>query len=391
MIILFQWTLFRLVTSVFATLISYNYPLTDLEKAIHLVPIKFLDSYWLERAWLSPWLRWDAVWYQRIVENGYNAINGTAQFHPLYSAAASILHALGLHPLLALLMVSSASSLAFLFVYNRLAQIDLTGMDAHFSMLMMLLAPAAFVLFAPYSEALFLLCAACTFYWARRRRWWLAALAGGLATLTRQQGLLLLLPIAYEMWEESAHSWKRVCAGFYKYLSIGVFPLCYALWIGYRSIFIGDTYFTFRSVKQFIYSWLISPSAIEVVPQQSFTWPWRAIWLALQKLILQPDIDIWVNCILAIVFLFMLGLAWKNMNPTYRIYAILVVLVSFSYYTGPIHPYMGLPRHLLLAFPVFIYSAPVINRPILRPIVLTLLGIGYFLQLFLYCLEAWVA
>ena len=275
-------------------------------------------------------------------------------------------------------------------MYHRLAQIDLKDVDARFSILLMLLAPTAFVLFAPYSEALFLLCAACTFYWARQRRWWLAALTGGLATLTRQQGLLLLFPVAYEMWEESTYSWKRLQTGWYKYLSIGVFPLCYALWIGYRTIFLGDINFTFGSIQRFIYSWLISPSAVEVVPQQSFTWPWRAIWFALQKLIAQPDVDIWVTFILAIIFLILLSLAWKTMRPAYRIYAILVTLVSFSYYTGPFHPYMGLPRHLLLAIPVFIYSAPVINRPILRPIALTLLGIGYFLQLFLYCLEAWV-
>jgi hypothetical protein len=335
-------------------------------------------------------LRWDAVWYQRIVENGYNAINGTAQFHPLYPATASIFYALGLHPLLSLLLVSSASSLAFLFVYHRLTRIDLKDLDARFSLLLILLAPAAFVIFAPYSEALFLLCAAFTLYWARQRRWWLAALAGGLATLTRQQGLLLLFPVAYEMWEESTHSWKLLRAGWYKYLSIGVLPLCYALWIGYRTIFLGEANFSFSSIQRFIYSWLITPSAVEVVPQQSFTWPWRAIWFALQKLISQPDVDIWMNCILAIIFLILLGLAWKTMRPAYRIYAILVTLISFSYYTGPFHPYMGLPRHLLLAIPVFIYSAPVINRPILRPIALTLLGIANFLQLFLFCLEAWV-
>lgn len=390
MLILLHWTLFRLVTSVFAALISSRHPLTDLEKAVGLFPINVLNRGWLERACLSPWLRWDAAWYQRIVENGYDALDGTAQFHPLFPALASLFHRLGFHPLLSLLLVSSASSLAFLYIFYRLARLDLSAVDARFSMKLMLLAPAAFVLFAPYSEGLFLLCAASSFYWARRQRWWLAAVAGGLATLTRQQGLLLIFPIVWEMWADSGACWRYFRAGWRKYLSLGFIPLSYALWIGYRSIILEETSLAFRTVHQFIYSWLISPSAVEVVPQQSFTWPWRAIWLAIQKLSGQPDVDIWVNCFLAGIFICLLGLAWKNMKPTYRVYAILVALVSFSYHTGPFHPYMGLPRHLMLAIPVFISAAPAINRPIVRPLTLTLLGIAYFLQLFLYALEAWV-
>ena len=42
------------------------------------------------------------------------------------------------------------------------------------------------------------------------------------------------------------------------------------------------------------------------------------------------------------------------MTISYRIYSLTMTWLAFSYYTGPYYPYMGLPRHLLLAFPVFI-------------------------------------
>jgi hypothetical protein len=79
------------------------------------------------------------------------------------------------------------------------------------------------------------------------------------------------------------------------------------------------------------------------------------------------------------------------MRTAYRLFTVLIILVSFSYYTGPIHPYMGLPRHLLLAFPIFISATPRINRPILGPLFITLCSVVYLILMFLFSLEAWVA
>ena len=41
----------------------------------------------------------------------------------------------------------------------------------------------------------------------RRRRWLFAGLAGALATLTRQQGIVLALPLAWELWVLEGHRW----------------------------------------------------------------------------------------------------------------------------------------------------------------------------------------
>ena len=62
-------------------------------------------------------------------------------------------------------------------------------------------------------------------------------------------------------------------------------------------------------------------------------------------------------------FLLILALAWRYMRPSYRIYALAITLLAFSYHTGPLYPYMGLPRHLLLAFPVFIGLGARLRHP----------------------------
>jgi hypothetical protein len=39
---------------------------------------------------------------------------------------------------------------------------------------------------------------------------------------------------------------------------------------------------------------------------------------------------------------------------SYRLYCAAILLISLSFYAGDIDPFLALPRHLLLAFPVFI-------------------------------------
>jgi presenilin-like A22 family membrane protease len=73
------------------------------------------------------------------------------------------------------------------------------------------------------------------------------------------------------------------------------------------------------------------------------------------------DIDLLINLIVAVIFIFLVVLSWQQLRISYRIYVAAITLISFSYYTGPIHPYMGLPRHLFLAFPVFIGMAPLLQ------------------------------
>ena len=388
---LFLWITFRLTTSIIAAYASALRPLTTLEQSISLLPPSLPLSSWLERVTLSPWLRWDAHWYLRIVEHGYTAADGTAQFHPLYPWLAKIAAATGIHPLFSLLLVGSIAGLGFLAVFHRLAQLDLSIADARFSLLGMALAPTAFILFAPYAEGLFLLCAAGAFFLARKQRWWPASMAAGLASLTRQQGLFLLLPLAFLLWENYGRSWGQLRQNWGKFLSLITIPASYAAWIVYRSIALGDNPVVSGNWQSLIYSFFISPSAVEVVPEQSFIWPWKAMGIALYKLAAEPDLDIWVNIILAIIFLSLLIFSWRTMKPEYRIYSVIIFLVSFSYYTGRVHPYMGLPRHLLLAFPVFIFISPRLNRAIIRPVYLSLMGIIYFFLIYLYVLEAWVA
>jgi hypothetical protein len=314
--------------------------------------------------------------------------DGTAQFHPLLAWLATPLGWLTGNALLGLLIVSSLASALTLIVFGRLARLDLPPPAAYTAMLLMLFSPPSWVLFAPYTEPLFLLCAVLCLLWARRQRWWLAGLAGALATLTRQQGLFLLLPLAWELWEATGRSPRRALAAWRDWLALGLIPLGLLIWLLYRAIALGDLQANFADPQALIFSLLISPSSSMVVPEQRFLPPWQALWQALQIVSHAPTVDLLVDLTLGAAWLILLAVAWRGMRTSYRIYTVVIALVSFGYYTGPFYPYMGLPRHLMLAFPVYIGLARVI-QPRLRPLVIFGGILGMLFLLLLYIFEAW--
>jgi Gpi18-like mannosyltransferase len=384
------WAILRLLTSIFTAFASSIKPIQPLEVRVSLFPPSSPITQWLERVFLSPWLRWDAEWYLRIVTQGYSASDGTAQFHPLYPWLAVPLAKIGIAPLLSLLIISSLAGAALLYTFHRLAEKDLSSADASHALIFFAFAPPAFILFAPYPEALFLLFAVLCLFYARRNSWWLSALMGGLATLTRQQGIFLLVPLSWELWQHSQKGLENRRKVWRNWLSLILIPAGYLLWLAYRANFLSDMPVGWSNFQEFIYSFLISSSASQVVQVQEFLWPWQALYLAISKLLAQPDVDIWVNLITGGLFILLLVLTWKHLRMSYRLYSLVITWISFSYYTGPVHPYMGLPRHLLLAFPVFIGLAALVHKPWSRLMVVGFSVVGACFLMGLYVLHAWV-
>lgn len=388
--ILGLWLILRIVTSLWVAYLSALRPLTIHEQQFQLWPPLSPFTRWLERVLLDPWLRWDVNYYVRIIEQGYRVDDGTAQFHPLLPwLATPVAQATG-QPILGLLLVTSIAGVLLLLCYERLARLDLDPEQARTSTLLFLFFPSAIVLFAPYTEALFLLWAVLCFWFARKQAWWLAGLAGALATLTRQQGIFLVIPLAWELWEAAGRRPRRALAAWHTWLSLGIIPAALLAWMLYRAVALGDLHPSLSDPRMLIYGLLVSPSANKVVPIQAFVWPWQALWWALDIFIQKPTIDLAVDLLLGGIFLGLLALAWRAMRPSYRLYALAITLVSFGYYTGPKYPYMGLPRHLLLAFPVFIGLGSLIRQSRVRQAYIVggaTLMIGL---LFLFALEAWV-
>jgi hypothetical protein len=384
------WLVLRIATLAWAAAISALAPFQPIERAIAAWPPSAPLSDWLFRLLAAPLSRRDVSFFEQIVADGYRLDNGTAQFHPLLSWLAMPLHWLGMPPLVALIMVGSLAGLGCLLAFEHLARLDYEPDMARRATLLLAFSPMAFVLFVPYTEGLFLLWAILCLRWARRGEWWLAGLAGALATLTRQQGVFLLLPLAWELFAYAGHRPRQMLRNWRNWSALSLIPAGLLLWMVYRAVALNDLRADWSDPQALIYSLLISPSAAQVVPNQAFLPPWEALWLALAKFARAPEFSLGVDLFLGFGFLIMLGLAWPRMRTSYRLYSLLIVLVSFAYHTGSFFPYMGLPRHLLLAFPVFIGLAPLVERR--RPMLIAVGsgGLGMIFMLTLYLLRAWV-
>jgi hypothetical protein len=384
------WILLRVLTSAVALVPSIlirkvHAEFSPVELNIPVWPPSTPVTTWLDRVLVQPWFRWDAKYYIWGTSRGFSIEDGSASFHPLLPLLAKPIFYLTGSPLFALLFVSTIATLALYFCFYRLARLDLENDDVAWrATLLFVVFPVSYVFYAPYTESTFLLFAVLLFYFARKQRWVLAALCGALATLARQQGLFLMVPLLMELWYGKER--KPLV-----YSSVLLIPIAYGLWVLYRTFALADSYPDFSSIQGLIYSTLISRSAHQVVAEQAFLFPLHALYLGFVKLWRDHNAAIVTDMLLGIMMIILTILSWRHLRNTYRVYVLIIVVVSFGYHTGMevSSAYMGLPRHLLLAFPVFIGLAPRVTPYAMNKFFKLGLG-GLLLLTFFHCLRVWV-
>lgn len=156
----------------------------------------------LDQGFFDIWVHWDARHFLEVAAFGYTdpATDPNAPaFFPLYPLTVGALDGLGLPPVPAAMIVSTAATwVACIFLY-LLAEEDEGEGAGRAAVLYMLVFPTAVFLVAPYSEALFLAGAVPAFYFARRGEWSRAVLPTAVATATRAAGIFLIVGLAFEL------------------------------------------------------------------------------------------------------------------------------------------------------------------------------------------------
>jgi hypothetical protein len=345
----------RLVFGVVALVISGFFPRMALELQIPLTPGTAPFGVWLQRAFLIPWMRYDAWLYFEIVEQGYLPNSNTANFHPLYPLLAALTTPLvGGNIVLALLLISTLASIALCVLFARYVERFYDAALANRAAWLLLLVPPGFILLAPYTESTFLVLAVGALLAMRVERWWLAGLLAGLATLTRQQGVALELPLAWGLLV--AFRARRV--RWWDGAALALVPLSYGAFVVYRAIVIGDldSLAQAHGPVDILHKVLVSRSGI--VAGQRIAWPWELLFDQIALIRTSATnyhltIDLLVGWLLIAVVL--LGL--RGMHMLERLYSLAIVLLALCYYIGDINPYMALPRHIMLAFPLYITLA----------------------------------
>lgn len=379
----------RVMLTVWVLPISTTFPQTDFERQVSPQFGQAPVQIWLQRIAVAPWARYDAEHYASIVESGYREPM-TAAFHPLYPLLARpIAWLLGGNTLLALLLVSTGATIVLFALFLRyVAQVH--GDIAQPALWLLVALPPSMMMLAPYNEGLFLALAVGCFLALQHERWWLAGLLGGLAALTRQQGLALVLPLA---WAVLA-AWRGGRAHWWHMAVVGLIPLGYALVVGYRAVTLGDLAVLTQAQgpAEFIRNLLVSPKSEAVVVGQRIAWPWEAPVAQIGLIIADPGrYELIIDLLLGMAGVLVVLLGLSSMTWSERLYALTIVLLTLCYYNGSVRPCLSMPRHMLLAFPICIALARwTAQRPILRASVFTAMLLVNFFLFAGYVRHGWI-
>jgi Gpi18-like mannosyltransferase len=256
-------------------------------------------------ALLTSWNHQEVTSDLHIAEYGYRTRADLA-FFPLFPwLVAAISHCLGSWSyLLVGTLISNVALLGTLLIIYQLI-VDAVGDDiAQRTLLYLCIFPTAFAFFISYDEALYALLVVGTFLALQRQSWWLAGLVGSLATLTRFDGILLVIPYLCELWVQRRCADHYLCALLRALPPVVLIPL-------------GTTIYA-------IYCWRVFGDPLAFAKVSGFCphvpWPWQSIWQVLSKLFwllpfgsaAQANLLLNVGATLGFTLLTILG--WRSMR-----------------------------------------------------------------------------
>jgi hypothetical protein len=326
---------------------------------------------------LTPWLRFDALWFLKTALDGYDLAEPSIHHLPLYPLLTRLLHEIiGGHVALSALIISNVALILALGYVYRLVWLDDEKSIARRSTIYLAIFPTAFFYLIGYAESLFLLGSVSAFYYARQRAWFRAGLLGGISALARPQGVLILLPLALEFWQQEGACWRRQ---WFKALPLFLIPLGVTLYALYVHVTLGLPV----ALDADMAYWRM---------QGGVGIPGRALWLSAGAIL--QGIHPFHNSIDLVFALFGLAMtvwAVRTLRPSYWLLMALNVLVVIS---RPIaeYPLLSTPRFILPLFPMYILlgrageASPMINRLI---VYLSLALLMFFSAQF--ALGGWVA
>lgn len=353
----------RIVYSILGFIISNSPDLQtspDDEPFIIIDPLLHTDEF--SRQFINVWERWDTGWYLKIAMFGFDKTTpGITAFSPLYPWLTRLLAALTGDYLLSALLLSSFFALTTLILlYEVASQQGLNNRQALNSVFSLAMFPAAFFLFAAYTESLFLTFVLASLLAAYKKRWLAAGLLASVATLARHQGVLLVPVLAWIFLADRAEALALPPVDQVKI----VFGLVTSRQ-GWGKLFRalrnpGWLSFLLPVLTYFLYSWYLQTYFVSISGGLAGYWhirivtPWEGIRQVFERLATQPRIGMdYIDAVVFVVILALLCANLKRLSPAFVLYSFLTILLVVM--RGNV-PYLlsGFTRYLMAAFPVFL-------------------------------------
>lgn len=329
----------------------------------------YFDTMPYQGTWLSMWQRFDANWYTSIAEHGYGYTAGDDHFPPMYPLLIRLLRSIFGNAFLAGLFISSIATIyALKLLYDVFLQWG-QQTSVKDALLFFVMFPTFFFLLSAYSEPIYLVAALLACRTMKLRKWAWAGFWIFCAILTRLQGVALLIPMLYLMWQDRS--------------SVRSIPSWFGLAVsGFGGLF---------------YLYLRSQQSTNAVPLVEIEWraqlvpPWKTYWYALQTILTgNPTFIDVLNWVVATLFIFLLIWGWKKIPVEYNLYtmfSLFIILVRIV----EAQPLISMSRYALTLFPSFYVLSLAGNNPLLRRVIVytsILLNLYLSAQFFVW---GWVA
>ncbi|OJH41602.1 mannosyltransferase family protein [Cystobacter ferrugineus] len=301
-------------------------------------PVVGLDEYVV-----MGWVGWDASWYARIAEKGYDYRPGeqsSVAFFPLYPLAIRAVTALGANVYQAGVLVSLLCGPLAVLLFLRWARRLVGDTAALHAALLLALYPFTFFLYGVmYSDALFLLLVVGAFLALEKGHLVLAVALGALATAARPVAPAVVVGLLVRRWE-----WKRARGE--RWSVVDLLPVLSALGFGFYVLYLERHFgapFAFVDAQA---GWGQMPG-------------WEA-WLKLpwfKAVFHEGNAEVKLRLL---VHALLTGVALALVIPTFRRLgwgygAFCAVIVGIPFVATK--DFMGMGRYLLSAFPLFVTLA----------------------------------
>lgn len=303
--------------------------------------------------WFDVWGAWDTGWYLDISQNGYSAIQNqyhqtNIAFFPLYPTLMKLIGSIiGNHYIAGVILSNFCLIVACVYLY-RLVSLDSDETNAIKSVKYLLIFPTSFILSGVFSESLYLALTLMCFYYARKGEWYRVGIAGFFLSLTRSVGVLVILPLLYEVFMPLLKENKVINL---KNSRETIIPLFYLSLIPLGTIFF------------MIYNYYLTGDFIAFMHAQ-------VMWERHLKNPLEVLIDGFFGNIFtefeaafAVISIFILIMFYRKMRFSYWLFSMCSFLVPLS--TG----IMSMPRYILVIFPFYILFADITKNHVSEDIV----------------------
>lgn len=324
-----------------------GYEFTNILKNVS--PDSLLTSYFF-----YPWANFDGVHYLSIAGNGYTTDGRFFPLYPLLIYGLSSLFgdnsAYSVSQFFSAFLLSNVSFILAIYFLYKLIKEDYSEKAAKLSVFFLLIFPTSFFFGSIYSEGPFSLFLVLSFYFANKRRWFIAGIFGLLLALTRINGVFIFPALVYQLVTEENFLKKKY--GF-KFILHKAWPL---LMIPFGLVCFGVfSYSKFGDFFNFIKSHggQSNGRSLEAVifPAQTL-YRYFKIFIELRF----GNFEWWLALLEVIIFVLiaiLLYLGYKQgIKRSYLIFSVLTFLLPSLSGT-----FSGLPRYVLVLFPVFITLA----------------------------------